>query len=48
MWNLIERDLPFRIKTERTRKVTGAPQGNGSEDKAKLIESTGDPYIHLP
>ncbi|MDY6121996.1 MAG: nucleoside kinase [Porphyromonas sp.] len=44
MWNLIERDLPFRIKTERTEKVVALFREMGLEDKAKLIESTGDPY----
>lgn len=44
MWSLIERDLPFRLKTERTERVAAIFRERGLIDKAELIESTGDPY----
>lgn len=44
MWDIIKKDLPFKLKTKRTEKVVEMFRGMGLLDKADLIECQGEPY----
>ncbi len=44
MWELIEANLPFHLKSVRTADAAALFRERGMEDKARLIETAGMPY----
>lgn len=44
MQEIIDADLPFRLRTVRTEEATALFRSQGMEDKALLVETAGMPY----
>lgn len=44
MWEIIKKDIPFKLKTKRTATVAKMFRELGLTDKADLIEGQGEPY----